>query len=206
MQPAGGIDQQRVGADRLGALQRLVGKRAGIAAIGGADAVGARARGPDLELRHRGGAERVAGRDHDLAALAAEAFGELADGGRLAAAVHTDDQRDMRAARRIEREGPGHRRQDRGDVVGQRALDRVHLDLAFPFALAQLSHQLRRDAGAQIGGDQRLLEFVQRLGVDALAPERGADAVDQARRRAGQAGLESLEPGSHQSNLGVATR
>ena len=46
--------------------------------------VGAGPLGPGLELLGRGGAERVAGRHHDAAALVGLALADLADGGGLA--------------------------------------------------------------------------------------------------------------------------
>ena len=58
---------------------------------------------PDLELLDRGGAERVAGGEHDRSALGAELGGELADGRGLARAVDADDQDHERLARRRSR-------------------------------------------------------------------------------------------------------
>ena len=58
---------------------------------------------PDLQLLDRGGAERVARREHDLAALVGEAARELADRRGLAGAVDADDEDHERARRRVDR-------------------------------------------------------------------------------------------------------
>ena len=62
--------------------------------------VGAAAFGPDVELFGGGGAEGVAGRQHDLAAFARQAQRQLADGGGLARAVHAHHHDHERPARR----------------------------------------------------------------------------------------------------------
>ena len=66
--------------------------------------------------------------------------------------------------------------------------------------------ELGGDRRSQIRGDERLLEFVEGRGVDAFAAERCAYAVDEARGGARKSGLETLEPGSHQTALVVAMR
>src|ERR1700747_2950262 len=72
LQTSGGIDEEHIeallsgGGDRVEGETRRVG--AGLARHEG----GAAAIGPDLKLFDGGGAERVAGREHDAAAVAAE--------------------------------------------------------------------------------------------------------------------------------------
>ena len=78
------------------ARRALEGEAGGIGAGFARDEDGAGALAPDFELIDGGGAERVAGRQHDLAALGAEFRGELADGRGLAGAVDAGDQDDER--------------------------------------------------------------------------------------------------------------
>ena len=55
---------------------------------------------PDLELLHGGRAERVARSEQHLLAVGLQLGGELADGGRLADAVHADHEDHRRLVRR----------------------------------------------------------------------------------------------------------
>ncbi len=50
---------------------------------------------PGLQLFDRGGAEGVAGGQHDALALVLQPLGQLADGGGLAGAVDADHQNDL---------------------------------------------------------------------------------------------------------------
>ena len=102
LQAAGGVDDQHVcrSASRRG--EGLERKARGIRALLARDDGCAGAAAPDLELIDRGGAERVAGGEHHVAALGAEACRELADRGGLAGAIHADDEdhERLRAVRR----------------------------------------------------------------------------------------------------------
>ena len=98
VQAARRVDQQHVAAFGLGALQRLVGETRGIGAGVLGDHRHAGAIAPHFQLLDGGGAEGIARRQHDLAALALVEVGELGDGRGLAAAVDADHQHDMRLA------------------------------------------------------------------------------------------------------------
>ena len=74
LQPPGGVDEQHVGALASRLVQRVEGEAGGIGARLGAAITGAPVRSPQiLQLLDRGGAERVAGRQHHLAPSRAEA-------------------------------------------------------------------------------------------------------------------------------------
>ena len=92
------VAMRRFGPDALARFQRLEGKacRVGASVLGNHRHTGALA--PHLELLDGSGAERVARRQHDLAALALVKVGELGDGRGLAAAVDADHQYDVRLA------------------------------------------------------------------------------------------------------------
>ena len=73
LQPAGGVDDQHVGAVGLRRAQRLEGEARRVGARLARDHLGAGALAPDFQLVDGGGAERVAGREHHLAALGRQA-------------------------------------------------------------------------------------------------------------------------------------
>src|SRR5215472_10330355 len=96
LQPAGGVDDQHVAALAARRLQRLERERGSVGTLRARGDLAAGALAPDPELLDRGGAESVARRQHDAAALGAKARRELADGRGLARAVDPDDQDDER--------------------------------------------------------------------------------------------------------------
>src|SRR5206468_12438542 len=96
MQTPRGVDDQHVGATcdcRVDGVERHSG---GIRTGDGTDELRAGALGPHPQLIDRAGAEGVARRYGDALPLTAELRGELADEGRLAGAVHADDEDDGR--------------------------------------------------------------------------------------------------------------
>ena len=115
LQPAGGIDQQHIGAAIARPAQCIEHETGRVGADRPRDHLGAGALAPDLQLVDGGGAEGVAGREHDASALATETSGELADRRGLAGAVDADDQDDVRLHRRVDLE--------RACDGGQHALD-----------------------------------------------------------------------------------
>ena len=60
MQPAGGVDQQDIGAARLGLGQGIMGQRGGVGIGRGGDDFSTRPATPDLQLLDRGSPECVA--------------------------------------------------------------------------------------------------------------------------------------------------
>ena len=97
LQAPGGVDDQHVGAVApCAAVSASNARLAASEPCSRGDDRSRRCAAPDLQLLDRGGAERVAGGEHHLAALGAEARRELADGGGLARAVHADHEDDER--------------------------------------------------------------------------------------------------------------
>src|SRR3546814_575064 len=106
---------------------------------------------PDAALLDRGGAESVAGRQHDLLAFLAEEPGVFADRGGLAGAVDADDQEDVRAVAALDVDGLCHGLQHRGDLLGQRGADLLGADLAAELAARQLRPIGRAACGERVG-------------------------------------------------------
>src|SRR5690606_5768528 len=70
-------------------------------------------------------------------------------------------------------------------------------------ALGQAGDQLRRRRRAEIGGDQQLLEFLQRRVVEAALGEDAGDAVADPARRAGQPLAQPRQPAALRGLGGV---
>ena len=96
LQPAGGVDDQHIGARHRAPAQRIEDEAGGVGAGRAGDDLGAGALAPDLQLLDGGGAERVAGGEHHLLPSRRRLRGELADRGGLAGAVDADDEDDVR--------------------------------------------------------------------------------------------------------------
>ena len=122
VQPAGGVDDQDVDAAAVGGLHGVEDDRAGVGALLVGDDRHAQALAPDLELVDGGGAEGVAGRQHDRAAELLVVGDQLGDRGGLADAVDADDH----------------------DHEGHAALQDLHLAVAGR-QLQQLDHLLAQD-------------------------------------------------------------
>ncbi len=144
---------------------------------------------PDLQLLDGGGAKRVGSRQQDGLALGAEGMRQLADGGRLASAVDTDDENDLRLAinflHRILLGGI----EDGQQLFFQHALqliDVLHL-LAVHFFAQRFQHG-RSGRGAKIGREQRGFQIVERIPINLLAESNNifnsfAEALARARDR-----------------------
>src|SRR5690606_31612375 len=135
----------------------------------------------------RGRAKRVAGGEDDGAAFRAQAMAELADRRRLAGAVDADDENHERLLRRVDRE----RHLDGTQQLEQRAAQRVggRLERA-ALDLTEAVDQPRGDLDADIGRQQALLEFLERLVVDAAAEQPAGQprpALRSEERRVGKA-------------------
>ena len=116
---ARGVDDDRIASFGLAGGNRIEHHRRGIGAVPRANDVDTGAAGPDLELLHGRGAERIRRANQRRRALVLEQIGQLADRGRLAGAVDADDQNDL---------GPGrdrHRTIDRREHRPNLVLDEV---------------------------------------------------------------------------------
>src|SRR5699024_10970602 len=93
VQPAGGVDDHRVGLGVRTGLDGVEGHGGRVGPLPvAADGRHADAGAPGLQLVRGGGAEGVGRAEDDVAVVGHEHAGELADGGRLAGAVDTHDQ------------------------------------------------------------------------------------------------------------------
>ncbi len=185
---------QHVDVAGLGGGERVVERGGGVAALAGLDEVHAGALGPDFELLDGGGAEGVGGAEQDGLAFAAVHGGELAAGGGLAGAVHADHHDDL-GRRGGVRDG----RVDRGEDAEQLGLEqdfelRAAGDALAQRALAQAGEDGVGRRAADVGGEQRQLQVVERAVVD-LAGERGdrAERLVQRVTRAGDRLLHAVE-------------
>ena len=120
---------------------------------------------PDLELLDRGGAEGVAGGQQHAIILLLQQMAELADGGGLARAVDADDEDDVRAGEAPDVERLGDGREDLLDFLGEDGAQAALVELLEALGGDGFADALRR-FGAEVGGDQRLLDVVERRGVE----------------------------------------
>ena len=130
LQAAGGVDDQDIDVAGPGFHIGVEGKARGIGAGRPGHDGGADAPAPDLELLDGGGPERVAGGEHDGEALAARDGAELADRGRLARTVHSDDQDDEGTVSVLESERAFDGRQDLLDLARKHGPDLLGSDFA----------------------------------------------------------------------------
>ncbi|KAG1246285.1 hypothetical protein G6F65_020764 [Rhizopus arrhizus] len=106
-----------------------------------------------LQLGHGGGAEGIAGGQHQAVAVVLEAFGQLADGGGLADAVDTDGEHHEGLGVAIDHQRLGHRLQDRDQFAAQRGQQRIGVgEFARLHALAQALYQVGGGTHADVGG------------------------------------------------------
>ena len=107
---------------------------------------------------------------------------ELGDGGGLARAVDADHQDHLRAREAPDLERLGDRGQDLLDLLGEDRAQAALVELLEPPGGDRLADAVRR-LGAEVGGDQRLLDLVERRGVERgllgdgpvrLSPSRSA--------------------------------
>ncbi len=175
MQASGGIGDQHVDAAGLGGLHRVEDHRGGVGAGVLGDHRDAVALAPDLQLLHGGGAEGVAGGQHDLLALELQLLRQLADGGGLAHAVHPDHQDHIGLARDVDLQRLLHRAQQAGQLFLQRLVQRAAVgQLLARHALGQVLHDQGGGLDADVGGQQARLDVVEQVVVDFLATEEQA--------------------------------
>ena len=95
MQATGGVDDDDVGLLGNGALHGVIGHSGGVGAHLVLDHGNAHAVAPDLQLLVGSGTVGVGSAQHHLVAGLFELVGQLADGRRLANAVHAHDHDDI---------------------------------------------------------------------------------------------------------------
>ncbi|MCY1414227.1 hypothetical protein D9M71_296700 [compost metagenome] len=129
---------------------------------------------PHLQLLDGGGAEGVAGGEHDLPALQLQLLRQLADGGGLADAVHADHQDHVGIAL-FDLQRLFHRPQQAGEFFLQRLVQRAAVgQLLARHALGQVLDDHAGRLDADVGGQQARLDLVEQLVVDRLAAEEQA--------------------------------
>ena len=186
LQPAGRVHHHHVGVELARAGQRVEGKPGGVGALLALDEVGRRAARPDAQLLDRGGAERVAGGEHDRLALAPELGRELADGRRLAGAVDADDEDDEGTLARVDHERTGDGSERALDFRGEDGLHRLGREALLVAPAPDRLANPRRRLEAEIGLDQDVLEIVERVRVELALGENVGDAAADARSRRGR--------------------
>ena len=174
LEPPGGVDDQRVDAGRGGLLDPVIDDPGGVAAFLAGDHRRLDPLAPDLELLDRRGAEGVAGGEHHAIILLLQQMAELADGRGLARSVDADHQDDVRAGEAPDVERLGDGREDLLDLLGEDGAKAALVELLETPVGDAVADPLRR-FGAEVGGDQRLLDIVEGRGVERLF-------LDQARR------------------------
>ena len=149
-------DGGRIGAGRMG------------------DDVHAGPRRPDPELVGSRGAERVGGGEHDAPARGRLARRKLADGGRLAGAVHADDQDDRRwlAGQAVGTSVQAGSRGRRSAASSRRTAATA------PSSASRRPRPLDDRFGERwtdVAGNQALLDLAPRLGGDARTAEEARE-------------------------------
>ena len=174
-------------------VEGVVDDRRWIGARGMGHELAVRSIGPDAELIDGRGPEGVGRGEEDGTALRSVEVGQLADGRGLAGAVDADHE-DHRRLARVAGSGPPAlvaRHQARGELGPNGRLGRRRV-LAGTGAL----DDLRRQAAADVAGDQKLLDGLP-IGVSRPAPENAANARHEAAPAACEAGRQvarSLRP------------
>jgi hypothetical protein len=167
VQPAGGIDEDRIAALRLARRDRIEDNRRGIGAFARAYHLDSGPAGPNLQLFHGRRAKRVGGANQRPPPLILEEVRELAHRGRLARAVDADNQRDL-----------GTRGDDDRAIDGRKHVADFLLDqVAQAGAVARPRLHRGDDAvgggNTDVRGDQELFERLDRVDVDRARPLLG---------------------------------
>ena len=149
-----------------------------------------------LQLLDRRGPEGVAGGEQHAIILLEEQVGELGDRRRLAGAVDADDEDHLRPREGVDLEA--------ASATGARifssssaTISRTAYSLR-PRSNRSPASRTRILAGgrrAEIGGDQRLLDLVERLLVERGLGEQAGEIVAEPVGGLAEAGREPLEPG-----------
>ena len=171
VEPSRGVDQHDIGAAGPGRGDRVEGDRGRVAAGLTPDEVRPCALGPPLELLDRARAEGIRRGHHGPTATGGQLVGQLADGGRLADAVHAHHEVDRRG-------NVGHGQPIRGvgdpvaveDIADRAAQDppEPRLVARRPLARRLLDHVDEAHGGldAEVGHDKAFLQILEHVGVD----------------------------------------
>ena len=170
----------------------------GVAAFLAGDHRRADALAPDLQLLDRGGAEGVAGGEQHAIILLLEPVAELADGGGLARAVDADHQDHVRAREAPDFERLGDRREDLLDLLGEDGAKAALVELLEALRGDRLADPARR-LGAEVGGDQRLLDVVERRRVERRRGDQAGEIVGDPLRGLGEPAAQAVEPAHAQT-------
>ena len=114
-------------------------------------------------------------------ALGAELGGELADGGGLAGAVDAGDQNDERLRRHLQR--LGHGRQHFLDLAGEHRLHFVGRDRLVEAAFAERGRHAAGEFRPEIGADQFVFQFLDRIGIELALGHQPGDRRRRATTR-----------------------
>ncbi len=149
---------------------------------------------PHLQLLDGGGAERVGGAQQHAAAFGPVSAGQLSDGGGLARAVHAHHEDHGRRLGHV-RNRPLGRFEHFEKMLRDQLLDLARVgQLLAVGALADAFENLADGIHADVGGDERVLQLVEQVGVDFLASGDGVfQPIHQAGTRLLDAGLQALE-------------
>ncbi len=195
VEAAGGVDDEDVDVAGDGGVAGVEGDGGGVGALGVFDDLDVDALGPDGELFDGGGAEGVAGGDHDGLTLGFEITSELGDGGGFAGPVDSGDEDDGGAGGcEVEFAGFG------GPVGFHFRLEEVEDfvaggDLVFFPGGVEVGHDFVGGFDAEVGGDEALFEFIEQGLVEFASAEQGAQAADEDIAGFGEAGLEFVDGG-----------
>jgi hypothetical protein len=128
----------------------------------------------------QGGAERVASGQRDLEALIGEALRQLADAGRLARAVHADDEDHVGMGRAVDSQRLFAGLQDALQTRAQRGQQRVGVaELVTGDAPVEIREDLAGGLDADVGAEQPRFQVLHQLGVDAPAAEQSREIARQ---------------------------
>ena len=128
---------------------------------------------PHLQLIDRGGAKGVGGAEQHAAAILPEGAGELGDAGGLAHAVHADHDQGQRRLLGHHRLRGAVGMKQQGDLLLEQIEGfRGVRNGVLPDPRAQPVEDLLGGRDAHVAEDERLLQFVPEVVVDAGAPEQ----------------------------------
>jgi len=172
VQPAGRVDQHHINAPIDALLDSVESHGRRIRALARPNGLDADALAPGGQLLGGGSAEGVGCTEQHRLVLGDQHPSELAHGGGLAGAVDTDDEQDGGLALgMVELEGAVQIGVDQLDQLAAQQIPGL-LGIRYPVdaqLLAERADQFTGRAHTQIGGDQRGLEVVPGLVVDAVA-------------------------------------
>jgi hypothetical protein len=165
-QAARGIDNQHV--DALGrrlfdAVEHDPGR---VAAFLAGDHRSIDALAPDPELLDRGGAERIAGGEQHAIILFLQPMPELADRRRLARAIDADDEDHVGPRKTPHLQRLGDRCEDLFYLFGENRAEAAFVEALEPLLRDRLADPAR-SLRAKVGGNQRLLDVVERSGIES---------------------------------------